>query len=207
MKTKSTFYFIALLMIGLITINSCKDDDCAEQTWFQDLDGDGFGDLNVTESACDQPAGFVENSTDIDDSNANVNPNTVWSGESMVFAKENNADWTLAANQDQLTSNVSLTRGNTRGLFNIVIDTEGGQDGGGPQPSDTEWAIGSISDGIGALNFTTWGGVHGGFPNTLVDQNMVVHLITDNIYIDIRMTQWSAGGTGGGFSYIRSTNN
>ena len=34
---------------------------------------------------------------------------------------------------------------------------------------------------------------------------MVVHLITDDIYIDIKLLSWSSGGTGGGFSYERST--
>ena len=35
---------------------------------------------------------------------------------------------------------------------------------------------------------------------------MVVHLITDNIYIDIKFTSWGQGsGAGGGFSYERST--
>jgi len=36
---------------------------------------------------------------------------------------------------------------------------------------------------------------------------MVVHLISDDIYIDIKITSWEAGSnSGGGFSYERSTN-
>jgi hypothetical protein len=34
---------------------------------------------------------------------------------------------------------------------------------------------------------------------------MVVHLITDDIYIDIKFLSWTSGGAGGGFSYERST--
>jgi hypothetical protein len=34
--------------------------------------------------------------------------------------------------------------------------------------------------------------------------NAVVHLITDDIYIDIKFTQWTQSG-GGGFAYVRST--
>ncbi len=75
--------------------------------------------------------------------------------------------------------------------------------------ADTEWAFGTISDGVSSLTFTTWGVAHtdetGGNPPSLVNQDMVLHLITDDIYIDIKFLSWSSGGSGGGFSYERST--
>ena len=43
-------------------------------TWYADSDEDGFGDANSTALSCDQPVGFVDNSTDCDDSTADVNP-------------------------------------------------------------------------------------------------------------------------------------
>jgi hypothetical protein len=45
----------------------------------------------------------------------------------------------------------------------------------------------------------------GGNPPSMVNQNMVVHLITDDIYIDLKFTSWSSSSSGGGFSYQRST--
>ena len=61
-----------------------KDDDCDGvvdgneatdvTTWYADADGDGYGDVTVTESACDAPEGFVADDTDCDDSDSTVNP-------------------------------------------------------------------------------------------------------------------------------------
>ena len=141
-------------------------------------------------------------------SNGNkINAQIEWTGTLTTFTKAEGSDWTLAANQDQITSNVSITRANSKGLFNIVVDSLGGSNGTGPQPSDTEWAFGNISDGVGTLTFTTWGQAHSGNPGSLVNEYMVVHLITDDIYIDIKLLSWSSGGSGGmgGFSYERST--
>jgi hypothetical protein len=135
---------------------------------------------------------------------------TEWTGPMITFTKTNNADWTLEQNQDRITDKVWITRGENRGIFNIAVESVGGQSGTGPQPSDTEWAFGSISDGVQNLSFSTWGATHSsttaGNPPSLIGRNMVVHLITDDIYIDIRFLSWSTSGSGGGFSYERSSN-
>jgi hypothetical protein len=47
-------------------------------TYYADIDGDGFGDLNAPVSSCLPLPGFVLNSLDCNDSSALVNPNTVW---------------------------------------------------------------------------------------------------------------------------------
>jgi hypothetical protein len=131
----------------------------------------------------------------------NVGAQTIWTGPTMTFAKANNADWTLEANQDRLTSAVWITRANNRGIFNIV--TENGYSDFS-SPSDTEWAIGTTAN-LGSLTFQNWEATNGGNPPGLVNKDLVVHLITDDIYIDIKFTFWQSGGTGGGFSYDRST--
>ena len=43
-------------------------------TWYEDFDGDGFGDANSTLSDCSQPSGFVSDDTDCDDNDATVFP-------------------------------------------------------------------------------------------------------------------------------------
>jgi hypothetical protein len=42
-------------------------DEDPNLIWFQDEDSDGFGQAVVTQNACNQPVGFVANSTDCDD--------------------------------------------------------------------------------------------------------------------------------------------
>jgi len=42
--------------------------------YYADADGDGYGDASSSTNACSQPAGYVTNSTDCNDSNSSVNP-------------------------------------------------------------------------------------------------------------------------------------
>jgi len=54
---------------------------------------------------------------------------TVWTGPKITFEKADGADPTQTANQDQLTSNVALTRGNDGGqIFNILQENESDKD-------------------------------------------------------------------------------
>jgi len=59
--------------------NDCSgviDDDYAVDvsTWYDDDDGDGYGDPASATLACTQPAGFVADATDCDDADPTVNP-------------------------------------------------------------------------------------------------------------------------------------
>jgi len=137
----------------------------------------------------------------------------VWNGPSITFAKPPDfADPTLPANQDRLTNNVWLTRGDTRQLFNIRIEA-----GAEPResPLDTEWAFGPTQPGNpGPITASNHANLvfepfvpalgNGVGDNILSFGPGVLHLISDDIYLDITFTSWRIGG-GGNFSYIRST--
>lgn len=60
--------------------NDCDgsvDEDAVDlSTWYADADSDGYGDLAVTTAACAAPSGYVETSTDCDDTVASINPGT-----------------------------------------------------------------------------------------------------------------------------------
>jgi hypothetical protein len=75
---------ITLITISLFVFSSCSKKGCVDSTacnydseakkddesctyatmWYEDLDGDGNGNSSVSLSACDQPSGYVSNSTD-----------------------------------------------------------------------------------------------------------------------------------------------
>ncbi len=136
----------------------------------------------------------------------------------ISFSKSAFADPSLEVNQDRITSSVWLTRGSVAGLFNAASES---QYLGTLSPADTEWAwdLAGFNSGLDisaanyeALDFNPWvvanGGTSGGPPST-VDIAGVLHLISEDIYIDIRFTSWGSGRlpspSGGTFSYQRST--
>jgi len=49
-------------------------DTSTASTWYDDADGDGYGDPLYTQLACDQPLGAVSNSEDCDDSDSGTSP-------------------------------------------------------------------------------------------------------------------------------------
>ena len=127
---------------------------------------------------------------------------TIWNGPAITFSKAAQANHTLPANQDRMTDQVWLTRASTQGLFNIKSELGFVH---ALSPAGTEWAYGTTAnyDTLTYANWETWTGGQGGGPPSTVGNDAVVHLIAENIYLDIKFTSW--GGNGGAFAYTRST--
>lgn len=126
----------------------------------------------------------------------------IWTGSKIVFTKPNFADISLPKNQDRITDNVWITRADFQGIFNIKSEPAGYLHFF--SPADTEWVFGTTAD-LCNLVFESWEDTIESVPIVISNKNMVVHLITDNIYIDIKFLTWQCCGQGGGFSYERST--
>jgi len=134
---------------------------------------------------------------------------TVWTGPTFSFSKASGANHTLPANQDQITSSVALTRASTQGMINIVAEASFTAS----SPAGTMWAtaLNNPLDTIAATNwaaldFTTWTTAYANSVGTnILNHNAVVHLLSDDVYLDLRFTSFQGGGSGGAFAYQRST--
>ncbi|HEY2082766.1 MAG TPA: Ig-like domain-containing protein [Verrucomicrobiae bacterium] len=125
----------------------------------------------------------------------------VWSGPMTNFTQVG-FDPAQPTNQDRMTDRVWITRDVTMGLFNAASESTYTHN---VSPKDTEWADGAAAN-HSQLSFTDWEdwakGIHGGPPGT-VGVAATVHLISQDIYVDIMFTFW--GGASGGFAYQRAT--
>jgi hypothetical protein len=141
---------------------------------------------------------------------------TVWSGPTITFTKMgfDPTDTTDPLNQDRLTNNVWLTRGGSEGIFNVAPGREAAYIRY-TSPADTQWATSVMSANTGKtiaaanwaqLSFTDWAPSYGGPGSALganiTTHNAVVHLLTDDIYLDLSFSFFTSGGD---FTYTRST--
>ncbi len=149
----------------------------------------------------------------------------VWSGPAMEFNKSDYGDWTQESQQDRITDNVWITRRDYEGLINYAQEDGYNYEN---SPVGTEWAWGFAEDWMD-LDFVPWADWTDWCPPCYLGDNAVLHLIAEDIYIDIIVTEWTIGEYydanddhgqgggqdhqgdlgeregGGGFSYIRAT--
>lgn len=124
----------------------------------------------------------------------------IWTGTPTTFTKANGADPTQPENQDRLTDNVWITRGNSGGeIYNAQSENARIKNN---SPQGTLWAEGSIDD-IDNLTFATFRQAVGK-PKNVVGKDLVLFLVADNTYVSVTFTSWTSR-RGGGFAYTRST--
>jgi hypothetical protein len=135
----------------------------------------------------------------------NTNTPEIWSKNTYTktFTKDDYADWTQPVNQDLLTPLVSITRQDNQGIFNITQQTS--YSSSNPvSPAGTEWAVGT-TENLEILSFGGWEhALNGAVGDNIVDKDMVMHLIAENVYLDVKFTAWTKNNNGGGFTYTRA---
>jgi len=106
--------------------------------------------------------------------------------------------------KDCITPNVCITRGIDGPIYNSVLEPFGPEYGcGSTSPYGTEWAMGTCDAPRTPFNYfiTT---AQCAPPYLIIGQDMCLHLISEDIYLNIRFHSWTSGGGGGGFSYTRT---
>ncbi len=144
---------------------------------------------------------------------SHASASTIWDGPDLTVVNPSNAGV-----QDMITSNVILTRGSTAGMYNAAQEVSYDQVGL-TSPLGTQWAFQGLNgnpsnaaqitaSNFANLVFSNWANALGGSPElqgNIVNRPGVVHLVSEDIYLNIKFTNWGGGGTGGAFTYVRST--
>jgi hypothetical protein len=123
----------------------------------------------------------------------------LWSGRNFVFSRPNFANWTQPQYSDHVSPTVWLTRKDTAGLFNIIEES----DWSATSPAGTEWAAGDAVDRV-TLTFQPWDAWCAGDPANVVGVNAVMHVIAEDLFVEIRLDAWSTDAAGAGYSYTRA---
>ncbi|MEM1120356.1 MAG: hypothetical protein AAGJ18_07885 [Bacteroidota bacterium] len=143
--------------------------------------------------------GFSACSDDNTDEMPELPTTTIYAGSPITFEKVDGADPTDAANQDRITDNVWITRGNDGGqIYNAKSENNSNKNS---SPAGTQWAVGNISE-VESLTFSDFRDAIK--PKDAVGVDMVLFLTEEEIFIPIKFTKWSVGKNGG-FAYERAT--
>ena len=142
---KNSSLLLLALLLSIAFISSCKDDEtaCVESTWYEDADGDGLGNPDVSESACEQPTGYVADNTDTDDSSATSG--VVNDVDASLFLTDG-TNFTIT------TVNCTLSDGTSTTCYEIVTNSVPSDHNMGP------WCPDNISDGADAGGIWLEGG-------------------------------------------------
>ena len=127
----------------------------------------------------------------------NGNGTLQWQLESVFFEKEDHANIALPENQDRISDEVWMTRGNAGPIFNYYESTTWIED-----PTTIEWGYGATNNLISGDYFLDLKDDLGGL-SSLPGETLSLHTISDDRYYDLTFQSWTSNEAGGGFSYMR----
>jgi len=108
------------------------------------------------------------------------------------FTKEANANIDLPENRDSISSGISLT-GNQGGLYDYDGDP-------------IEWAMGTTYDALssGTPYTTDWRDAVNSVAANLPGKTLSMHIIDEDLYVDVHILLWGSRDAGNGYSYTRT---
>lgn len=174
----------------------------APQTYYADVDQDGFGDLTNDTLVCTVPAGYVTNSQDCNDADSLINPLTVWYVDADLDGFGNPNNFVTSCLQPPGTSNNGLDCDDSNNQLNLVamyyVDADGdgfGDDATGveqcSQPTNTVTIGGDCDDTNNAI-YPGGTEICDGFDNNCNGTNDE-GLIFNTYFLDSDNDQYGAG--------------
>ena len=144
MKYLALTFFVAFAMMNIFS--SCEEDDsdCTKSIWYQDADGDGLGNPDVSIEECDQPNGYVSNNTDTNDSGTGTTV-TIKDVDLALFLTD-------GTNLSISTVNCTLSDGSSTNCYQIITKSIPSDHNMGP------WCPDNISDSAEAGGIWLEGG-------------------------------------------------
>lgn len=104
--------------------NGSTDEGLTVSVWYEDEDGDSYGNAAVTIEDCTQPAGFVANDDDCDDEDEDVHPGAADIANNSIDENCDGVDGYLGVDENQLLSAVVFPNPGTDKLTIQLNTTE-----------------------------------------------------------------------------------
>jgi len=182
------------------------DEDCDgfdSTTWYQDADNDTFGNPNVSQVAINQPAGYVADNTDCDDTNANINPNATEIPNNSIDENCDGVDaiiWYQDADSDAFGNPNVSQESQSQPTGYVTDNTDCDDTNANINPNAVEIPNNSIDENCNGLDAQIWyedadNDTFGNPDVSIVQETQPINYVTDNTDCDDTNTSINPNAT------------
>jgi gliding motility-associated-like protein len=138
------------------------DEDCDGfdlLTWYQDADGDTFGNASVTQEANTQPTGYVSDNSDCDDTNANIYPGASETPDNGIDEDCDSFDlltWYVDADNDTYGNPNVSQQSNSQPSGYVADDNDCDDTNANINPAGTEIPDNGVDEDCDGFDLLTW---------------------------------------------------